>query len=223
MRPLRASGLLPLAPLSVFGTILACTSGSTGNNFTPVDSGGGGCNGGTTACGSACADTSKDRDNCGACGKACAAGEVCTQGKCALDCVGGTTKCGTACVDTNNDPSNCGTCGKICASGETCKTGTCTPTCTGSTTSCTGGCFDLNNDPSHCGTCSTVCPTPLNSVPICVAKSCSSICATGFLDCDGGVAGCETNGQTDDNNCGICGRKCNTGAGETCKAGTCST
>lgn len=47
-------------------------------------------------------------------------------------------------------------------------------------------------------------------------------CPTGFEDCDGNnVNGCEVNHQTDANNCGSCGNKCN--SGETCQNGACTT
>ena len=48
------------------------------------------------------------------CGRVCAAGEVCSQGACALSCGGGTTLCGAACVNTQNDPRHCGACGTAC-------------------------------------------------------------------------------------------------------------
>ena len=38
------------------------------------------CAAGLTACGMACRDLQTDRLNCGACGRACAAGEACTAG-----------------------------------------------------------------------------------------------------------------------------------------------
>jgi hypothetical protein len=61
-------------------------------------------------CAGVCTDTSGDGKNCGECGKACVAGEVCSAGACALTCGGGTTKCGTSCLNTQNDLKNCGGC-----------------------------------------------------------------------------------------------------------------
>src|SRR4051812_4282358 len=49
-------------------------------------------------CGSVCSDLNKDPENCGGCGNACAAGQVCASGSCALACNGGSTQCGSACV-----------------------------------------------------------------------------------------------------------------------------
>jgi hypothetical protein len=59
------------------------------------------------------------------CGKACAEGEACVAGSCALNCVGGTTACGDKCVDTQNDPANCGACDTACGSGVACVGGKC--------------------------------------------------------------------------------------------------
>jgi hypothetical protein len=86
-----------------------------------------GCDAGLTSCGATCVDLSKNEKNCGMCGKACAATEVCNAGACEIVCVAPTTKCGTACVNTNTNEANCGMCGKACAAGETCVSGTCTP------------------------------------------------------------------------------------------------
>src|SRR5690606_6748919 len=75
-------------------------------------------------------DTSTSTDHCGACGNACATGEMCRFGFC-LDpnCTIGTANCDMADPDceTNisNDPANCGACGNACANGEVCRFGQC--------------------------------------------------------------------------------------------------
>lgn len=43
-----------------------------------------------------CANVSNDRENCGACGTACAAGQICAAGACVTSCGAGTTACGGA-------------------------------------------------------------------------------------------------------------------------------
>ncbi|MBI4702589.1 MAG: SBBP repeat-containing protein [Deltaproteobacteria bacterium] len=46
------------------------------------------CVGGTTKCGNKCVDTQTDAANCGACGVACAPGEICSAGKCEIKYAG---------------------------------------------------------------------------------------------------------------------------------------
>ncbi len=74
-----------------------------------------------------------DSRNCGACGRACAAGAACLAGVCG--CPTGQTMCGTACVNTMTDPANCGRCGSSCASGVACSGGA----CGGARTTCASG------------------------------------------------------------------------------------
>src|SRR5574337_767341 len=64
------------------------------------------CPDGQTSCGTMCVDTTSDPANCGACGNACSASQVCNAGVC--DCAAPTTLCGTECVILNDDPNNCG-------------------------------------------------------------------------------------------------------------------
>jgi hypothetical protein len=59
-------------------------------------------------CADACARLDTDPGNCGACGHACAQGQVCTAGACVF---------GTA--------QNCGALGRTCGTGETCRSGSC--------------------------------------------------------------------------------------------------
>src|SRR6185312_2618530 len=83
------------------------------------------CTAGEIVCSGACANLSQDNLNCGGCGIACAAGEVCSQGKCSTTCGGGTTQCGDKCVDEMVDPNNCGACGAYCGVGSQCSQGKC--------------------------------------------------------------------------------------------------
>ncbi|MCA9610442.1 MAG: hypothetical protein KC619_32825, partial [Myxococcales bacterium] len=76
----------------------------------------GGCRTGETDCDGTCVNTDSDARNCGGCGMACGAGEVCAAGACdAAGCSGGTTECDRACVDTDTDERHCGGCGMACA------------------------------------------------------------------------------------------------------------
>src|SRR5436190_17095413 len=61
------------------------------------------CPTGYSQCGADCAPIKRDPLNCGACGKACKAGEVCVQGGCALQCGGSTVKCSGYCVDSKSN------------------------------------------------------------------------------------------------------------------------
>jgi hypothetical protein len=135
-----------------------------GTPSTNVDSGGvepkASCSGGRTACGESCTDIGTDRENCGACGAACAPSEVCSQGACGLSCGGGTTKCGDRCVDLTTDEAHCGACEAACGAGQTCAAmsgggGACV--CAAGLTLCGGACVDTQNDDAHCGSCGSPC------------------------------------------------------------------
>src|SRR5439155_24566271 len=64
------------------------------------------CPTGYSQCGSDCFALKRDPQNCGMCGHACKAGEVCLQGGCALQCGGASIKCGAVCVNSKSDPEN---------------------------------------------------------------------------------------------------------------------
>ena len=68
-----------------------------------------------------------DAANCGACGRACAAGQACQAGACVTNsCGAGLTLCaGNVCRNLTNDPTNCGACGNVCAAGQTCSASAC--------------------------------------------------------------------------------------------------
>src|SRR5450432_2058511 len=106
-----------------------CATACTGT--TPVCSSTGcssSCPVGAIQCqGGACAVTSSDNANCGACGMVCSGGSACSGGSCTCP-VAGQQLCGTpgVCTDTNSNTSNCGSCGHACMSGQTCSGGTCT-------------------------------------------------------------------------------------------------
>ena len=121
------------------------------------------CGPGTIQCGGSCTNTNVDPKNCGACGAACKAGEVCATGKCALTCPSGQQKCGAGdggaarCADTNSDPQNCGACGAACKAGEVCSAGKCALSCQSGLKDCSGVCVNLQSDLSNCGACGTQC------------------------------------------------------------------
>ena len=126
------------------------------------------------SCVGRCVDPSADRANCGGCGIACAAGQVCQTGACVPDCArterlcagGGDGGAGLRCVATQTDRANCGACGMACGTDQVCSNGACTFMCTGTSTECTGAsgdagslryCADLQSDRANCGACGAAC------------------------------------------------------------------
>jgi hypothetical protein len=119
------------------------------------------CNNTQKVCGGACADVQTDPKNCGDCGNACPAGQVCSTGTCVGTCAAGYAMCvsdaGTPyCADLTQNPRECGGCGHVCGVAEACVMSTCTGQCGAGRTVCTTGgggnfCADTNTDPSNCG------------------------------------------------------------------------
>jgi hypothetical protein len=70
-------------------------------------------------------------------------------------------------------------------------------------------CVDLMTDVSHCGACRWHCPLP-NAENGCRDGKCYiKKCLVGWADCNGiAEDGCEVDLDSDDNNCGKCGRVC---------------
>ncbi len=163
-------------------------------------------------CSSGCVDPRADRQNCGACGKACAPGEVCSAGACALDCGGGTKKCGASCVATASDPQNCGDCGKACDGGKVCVGGACAVACPASAKKCGDGCVDTMLSPLHCGGCDL----PCKQGEVCSQGKCGVTCLGGATKC--GDLCVDT--KNDPGYCGDCMTACK--AGEVCAAGKCT-
>lgn len=209
-----------LAACSLLGiaVAVACSSSTpTGLN----------CGDGAQECNGTCTVVARDPQNCGACGKSCMAGELCSQGSCASACGGGTTKCGSECVDTKSDPRNCGSCGKGCQANEVCMAGACATSCGASTMKCGMSCVNTMTDPTNCGGCGTMCTNGQSCVGGKCALACAqptSLCDASMLDGgaqDGGPMGqyC-ANLQEDNNNCGACGVQCS-GTTPLCKGGKC--
>jgi hypothetical protein len=134
-----------------------------------------------------------DRENCGACGTKCAAGQICWNGACG--CPPGYTQCGDQCVKTTEDDTNCGACGNVCG-----------PPGPGA--------------PAGAWPCG-VDVYPPNAAFNCASSSCGMHCAPGFGDCNQDVCadGCETSLLDDAMNCGACGNAC--APGQICHLGKC--
>jgi len=101
--------------------------------------------------------------------------------------------------------------------------GSCTPSCGSGLSLCSGACSDTAHDPANCGGCGNACASRPNTVPVCTAGSCGSLCNPSYGDCNGSlVDGCESSLESV-SNCGACGRACASlpNASSTCVAGLC--
>jgi len=182
-------------------------------------------------------DTRSSAMNCGACGTACAAGEMCVSGACRFDCPLPRMRCTSgamvSCVDASTDVNHCGSCGRVCTAGAnataTCTMGSCGVRCNPGFADCDGnaanGCeVDINTSAMNCGACNTLCRAAPNATSTCIMGACSLACAAGFANCDMSAAnGCEANTNTSAMNCGACGTVCPAGANATatCASGMC--
>lgn len=174
--------------------------------------------------GAYCSDLESDRENCGACGVRCAAGQQCEAGACTTACAPGLTACADGkCHDLASDSGHCGACSTAaeshaCVTGSACVEGTCGGTCSGTKQLCgDGSSHDVTSDAMNCGACSTklenhACPAGAR----CVSGGCVLSCGAGESVCNDtcvALAG-------DVANCGFCGHAC--GGSEICKDGACS-
>jgi len=149
---------------ALVATLCLLVAGCAGNSAPSVklDAGGGGgssicpshptqCGG--TCCGDQCIDTTIDPRNCGACGMACAAGQLCQASHCGcfptgVACGTGQSCCASAgCKSLDTDANNCGACGVSCGTGGTCTGGKCTcggATCGAGQSCCNGSCSSMS-------------------------------------------------------------------------------
>jgi hypothetical protein len=160
-------------------------------------------------CGGKCLETQSDPANCGQCGVACPANQVCSKGACGKGCAAGLTKCDAACVDITGSQANCGTCGKACPADQTCWQSACI--CPAGQGACgdNGACVDVQASETNCGKCGTKCAT-------------GAACTAGVCACPGAQIECSgvcVDSAADKNNCGACGKVC--GAGTSCLSGAC--
>jgi hypothetical protein len=167
------------------------------------------CGAPATACGGACVRLDGDSSHCGACDRACAAGEVCSGGACTAACEPGLVACGGGCVFLGSDAQNCGACGNACGPQERCMASACVAqVCTSECAR--GGCVDTDRDVHNCGGCDVACgPGELCSGGGCVG------CPPGAELCPLGCADL----RADPLNCGFCERTC--GAAQLCIDGVC--
>ena len=180
-------------------------------------------------CAGTCLQVDLDPSNCGGCGVVCGPRESCQNGACCsvddparchqVDCPSGQSDCNGVCVDLSSDPLNCGACGFVCPTGTACvgpgMCGPCAMSCAPGQYCRLNACVSAASA-TQCGTGSQNAPCGTGSS--CVAGEC--VCASGRADCDGQRAnGCETDIESDANNCGGCEVACV--AGSTCEGGVC--
>jgi hypothetical protein len=187
-----------------------CFGGQCGTQPAPVD-----CPADARQCPDAsgtklyCANIMYDPQNCGGCGRACAAGMGCNAGQCMTG--GGTADGGVAtmmcpagyatcmdpvdpagkpiCANVMYDRNNCGFCGKVCAPSDTCMNGSCVPT-----SGMPDGGFPAPNCPAYLNTCQPAaapgyCADFMRDTNNC--GGCFNVCPAGFF-CD--MGGCKPHG-----------------------------
>ncbi len=185
------------------------------------------CPTGQSCCAGACVDPQTTVEHCGACGRRCElanATSTCAAGACAVGaCTGSFRDCDAMAAngcetDTQTAVTHCGGCGTACAARPhttpSCAMGACRYACEDGYGDCDGnmenGCeTDVRASTDHCGMCGAACRYA-NALPVCVLGACVlGGCESGFSNCDGMAAnGCETNTNTSNTDCGMCGRLC---------------
>jgi hypothetical protein len=161
-----------------------------------------------TLCGTSCTTLSTDSNNCGKCGNACTAGQLCGGGLCSCPAA---NQCGGACTDVSSDAKNCGVCGHACAADESCTAGSCKLSCCPGTSACGASCLDLRSDANNCGACGKRC----TASEVCSGGACVG-CPTNHAQCPQQCADL----SSDPFNCGACGNAC--ASSQSCMAGVCT-
>lgn len=224
----------------------ACDEGYVCSNGTCALS----CQAGLIDCDGVCIDPKKDRDYCGATfgcgvdggspGQACASGEVCSAGTCAVSCQSGFVECDGLCIDPLRDNDYCGATegcadpGTDCPPGTVCNAGMCSVSCPDGLVKCGDTCVDPLTSREHCGatdgcgedghgSAGTTCAAG----QVCSSGACVVSCQNGLIECGGTCV----NPETDRNHCGAsegCGVDGHGSAGKVCdpgyvcNGGTCS-
>jgi len=152
-------------------------------------------------------DFKSDPSHCGACDKACAAVEVCSQGVCKSKCDAPLARCGAdggsaSCADLTNDPKHCGSCTTTCpkADAGALEAGANNPTNTdaGAQVSYDSGVGWSTGNPA------------------CTSSKCAIACPQGMTQCADGVCYDTLNFH---DRCGSCMTACN--ANDWCALGHC--
>ncbi|MBI5517973.1 MAG: FG-GAP repeat protein [Deltaproteobacteria bacterium] len=151
-------------------------------------------------------DLRTSASHCGACGRACRAGQTCIQGACvqngvAVECAGGAV---AECPVFPNSAT------PSCMAGR-CVPGACTPGWVDADGEALNGC-EARSTVARCGARLARCEVPSGArfmVATCVEDTCGVTCASGHRDADGLRAnGCEVASGTDPLRCGAAGARC---------------
>jgi hypothetical protein len=169
-------------------------------------------------------DTSSDVNNCNVIGHKCELHvpntvDECWQGQCVFSCLPDYRYCDNlweGCVAMHNNPAHCGGCNRKCNPGETCEGVTCIPpTCGPGLIACKGKCVNILSDASNCGGCGKDCHMDGATVECtmgkCILKTCNYDPAykdySHLVKCHPTDTTC-TNLESDEHNCGECGKVC---------------
>lgn len=210
------SALAVLAMVVIQAVLLACNTPELEPQTDTCLSG--------TNCGGTCVQLATDGANCGSCGITCAAGQVCSGGKCTVTCAAPLATCGAdltaRCVDLRSDPTSCGSCDRACGDGQLCAGGACVETCDAPLSSCSdetsSTCADLRFDPRNCGTCNNACAEG----SVCSAGECRPGCSAPLTACGTDDDGVCADLRNDPDHCGECGNACP--QDQVCVAGSCT-
>ena len=143
---------------------------------------------GREICGDGCVDELSHPGNCGRCGNACAAGEVCVGGYCTASCPTGQTVCNGLCTLLSEAALHCGACDTPCPSDRVCVNGACSTECPADSVPAPSftnegpsvACSELRFDSNNCGSLGNACPAGT----ACSNASCSKSCP-GLENCSG--------------------------------------
>jgi hypothetical protein len=185
-----------------------------------------------------CETSLRTLTDCASCGTACdlpRATESCSTGTCRVavcdaefaDCDGAPAN---GCETSLRTLATCGSCTTACAdvtrATESCATGSCAiGSCDFGYGNCDGrysnGCETAVTTLTNCGGCGVTCTSGNDSMPSCSTGTCRAVCTrSDRADCDLDPAtGCETRIESDERNCGVCGRVCR--SSEFCDDGVC--
>jgi hypothetical protein len=195
----RCGDCLPCLPGETCGASASCVCAANTAGGTPAR-----CPAGQACCADGCKSTDVDANNCGLCGRKCAANEGCVGGSCTpITCPQSCTNNGNTCNGTtcscNGGPECLVAAGKCCAG---------------------IGCVNLTNDANNCGSCGHKCATG----EACLGSAChcggaaGPTCAAGDTCCP--PTGVCENLTTSTSSCGACGVAC--GNDEDCVGGRCT-
>jgi hypothetical protein len=197
------SHLIPPAVRVAIATLALLLSGCEGSSVVGIGADAGmdaaldvSCAAGQSTCGGACVDTRSSAVHCGACGNACAPGNLCVNGACMQSCPGMQTLCnGNLCVSTSTDRAHCGGCGNVCDRAGVLQRPLRRRVRAGAS-DLRGGerrrrghrrrrraryCADPQSDRNNCGACGNACP----SGRICERGACVVSCLDGQTLCGG--------------------------------------